>query len=99
MYYALIGYDGERWSVHGCDDFEFRDEEPGKDGPALDRVKRRTFHKIQELNDGHTIIVKWLYTNIAYRHYKRLLAEHAKAESGDTDSAKKLLDDAGVTQD
>jgi hypothetical protein len=43
--------------------------------------------------------VKWLYTNIAYRHYKRLLDEHAKAESGDTDSAKKLLDDAGVTQD
>jgi hypothetical protein len=79
MYYALIGYDGERWSAHGCDDFEWRDEEPGKDGPALDRLKQRTFHKIQELNDGHTIIVKWLYTNIAYRHYKKLLNEHAKA--------------------
>jgi hypothetical protein len=96
VYYALISYDGERWSAHGCDDFEWRDEEPGKDGPALDRLKQRTFHKIQELNDGHTIIVKWLYTNIAYRHYKKLLNEHAEKQEGKADSASKLLEDAGV---
>lgn len=99
MYYALISYDGERWSAHGCDDFEWRDEEPGTDGQALDRLKGRTHHKIQELNDGKPIIVKWLYTNIAYRHYKKLLEEfHRDVKQPEPDSASKLLEDAGVTE-
>jgi hypothetical protein len=75
--YALIDYDNGVWKAQGLDDFEFRSEERGTDGPPLDRLRGRVQLAAREKHQTDKIVtIRYVFTNHAHRHYRRLLEEH-----------------------
>jgi hypothetical protein len=54
--YALIDYDNGVWKAQGLDDFEFRSEERGTDGPPLDRLRGRVQLAAREKHQTDKIV-------------------------------------------